>query len=72
MTDDQVVEAVSQRLDGKKHYRVYATETVYYRMYVWAESPDAARDLIYEGEVDIPEPFDAGDFNIATIEVADE
>lgn len=68
MTDEEKVEAVTKRLEGKRRYMVYASEVVYYRIPVWAASESEARDQVYEGEVDIGEPQDAANFEVHDIQ----
>ena len=68
MTEDETVEAVAKRLEGKRHYMVYASEVVYYRIPVWAASESEARDQVYEGEVDIGDPQDAANFEVHDIQ----
>lgn len=53
-------------------FTVYASETVYYRFNVDADSLDEARNKVYDGEADIGEPTDSYDFEISDIEQLDE
>jgi hypothetical protein len=45
-------------------FRVYCSETVTYMVEVEAESADQARELIFNGEVDLGEPVDGDNFEI--------
>ena len=45
-------------------FRVYCSETVSYMVEVEAESADQARELIFNGEVDLGEPVDGDNFEI--------
>ena len=54
-------------------FEILARETVYYRVVVEALDADAAREKIYNGEVDIGEPVDSDYFEIDdVIEEPDE
>ena len=54
-------------------YRVMARETVYYMVEVEAESADAVRDLITEGEIEFSSEdiVDGDDFNLMSVEPVD-
>jgi hypothetical protein len=54
-------------------FRVMAHETVYYMVEVEAESADAVRDLITEGDVEFSSEdiVDGDDFNLMSVEPVD-
>ena len=55
-------------------YRVMAHETVYYMVEVEAESADAVRDLITEGDVEFSsvDIVDGDNFNLMSVEPVDK
>lgn len=69
-TDEQVAEEVAMRLDGKKLYRVWASETVYYCQKVWAYSADdAAEKALPE---DWGDPVDSQHFETLDAELIEQ
>ena len=54
-------------------FRVRAQETVYYMVEVEAESADAVRDLITEGDIEFSSEdiVDGDDFNLMSVEPVD-
>ena len=67
MTDDDKVEAVTNRLEGKKRFLVQARETVYYEVEVWAFDRSDAQDESCE-VTDWGDPVDGCDFEVCHIE----
>jgi len=45
-------------------FRVYCSETVSYMVEVEAESAEAAKELIYSGDVDLGEPVEGDNFEV--------
>ena len=54
-------------------FRIRAQETVYYMVEVEAESADAVRDLITEGDIEFASEdiVDGDDFNLMSVEPVD-
>jgi hypothetical protein len=54
-------------------YRIRAHETVYYMVEVEAESADAVRDLVTEGEIEFSsvDIVDGDNFNLMSVEPVD-
>ena len=71
MTDEEKVEAVAMRLEGKKKFSLQARETVYYEVEVWATDRDnawdEARDIDSWGD-----PVDGCDFEVFHVEEVTE
>lgn len=64
---DKIVEQVAERLEGRKLFRVYAQEQIYYAKDVYATSKEEAR-LICEEEGDWGDIVDGDYFEVTTIE----
>lgn len=69
-TDEQVVEEVAMRLDGKKLYRVWASETVYYCQKVWAYNEDDAAEQALPEEWG--DPVDSQYFEVIDTELIEQ
>lgn len=65
-SDEQIAEEVAMRIEGKKPYRVWASETVYYSQIVWALTADEACDAVDPG--DWGDPVDSQYFEITDAE----
>lgn len=70
-TDEQIAEEVAMRLDGKKLYRVSASEIVYYEKLVWALDQDEAVERASE-DGDWGDATDGSNFEITYVELAEE
>ena len=70
MSQEQTIESVVARLEGKKvRVTYYASETVYYETVIEAPTRGDADDLYYSGSVD-PVTVDSGDYE--TYDITEE
>lgn len=67
--EQEIVEAVAERLQGKKQYEVYSRETVYYARTVWATSPEEAENICHE-ECDYGDAVDYGNWQLDDVREA--
>jgi hypothetical protein len=61
--DEQVVETVANRLEGKRQFEVMSRETVYYSRIVWADNEEEATNICHE-ECDYGDAVDYGEWQL--------